>query len=214
MIHLYGDKTPNGLRPAIMLEETGMTYEAVRIDIERGDQFAAEFTTLNPAQCIPVLVDDEGPQERRLVLPQSGAILQYLAGKSGCFVPKDPWRLVLMQRMFMQVATDVTSASSWLFNHARGMPTKLPENVDWLQKRLARSLHEVDDWLASHDYLADEVSIADFLLYPNFAFRRPMLEADGTYPNLCRWGDRMSRRDGVQRGMRAFDAAPVGEELS
>ena len=85
------------------------------------------------------------------------------------------------------------------------MPVKSPENVAWLQSRLARTLHEVDRWLADHEYLADEPSIADFLLYPNFSFRRQMLEADGTYPNVCRWGQVMSSREGVQRGMKLFD---------
>ena len=205
MIHLYSDKTPNGLRGSVMLEESGLAYQVIRIDTQRGDQHAPSFADINPARAIPVLVDDDGPGGDRLVLPQSGAILHYVAEKCGQFVPTDAGRRALMHRWFMQAATDVTSASSWIFNHAQGMPIKTSENQAWLQARLATAFRQVDWWLADHEYLADELSIADFLLYPNFAFRRASLESDGSFRHLCRWGDQMSRRPAVERGMKVFD---------
>jgi GST-like protein len=206
MIHLYTDRTPNGLRAAIILEESGLPFEAIRVDTERGEQHAPAFAALNPACAIPVLVDEEGPGGQRLVLPQSGAILLYVASKCGRFVPQDPRRHALMNCWFMQIATDVTSASSWIFNHARAMPVQAPQNAAWLDARLARALAQSERWLGEHEYFADEVSVADFLLFPTFSFRRQMLMRSGTCPNLCRWGSLMGLREGVVRGMRVFDA--------
>ncbi|MEP7295809.1 MAG: glutathione S-transferase N-terminal domain-containing protein [Burkholderiales bacterium] len=204
MIHLYSDQTPNGLRAAIVLEESGLPFTAIRIDTGRGEQHSPWFAALNLACAIPVIVDDDGPGGERLVLAQSGAILLYVASKCGRLVPTDPARQAHMYHWFMQIATDVTAASSWIFNHARGMPIKTPENAAWLEARLARALAETDRWLGQHEYLADELSIADLLLFPTYSFRREMLMEAGTYSNLCRWGAKIEQRDAVRRGMALF----------
>lgn len=204
MIRLYTDTTPNGYRASIILEEAGLAYEAIRVDHERGEQHKAEFVALNPAAAIPVLVDDDGPAHQPLVLPQSGAIMTYVAEKCGRFIPRDPWRRAQMHRWFFQVATDITSTSSWIHNQTRNMPVKSDENLDWLQSRLKRALRVTDQWLAEHEYFADEISIADFLFYPNFWFRRSAIEKGAEFPNLLRWGDRLAARPGVGRGMAIF----------
>ncbi len=204
MLTLYSDATPNGLRASVILEETGLPYELVRIDTEKGDQHTPSFVALNPSAAIPVLVDGAGGDA--LCLPQSGAIVLYAADRSGLFIPRDPGRRAQAYRWFFQVSTDITAASSWLFNHARAMPVKHPENVEWLQARLRRALSIADGWLAQHEYFADEVSVADFMLYPNFAFRRQAIEAAGDMPNLLRWGERMARRPALQRGMKVFES--------
>lgn len=204
MIRLYSDITPNGLRAAIGLEESGLPFEAIRIDTAEGQQHGADFAALNPARAIPVIVDDDGPDRQSISLAQSGAILLYVAEKCGRFLPQDPRRRAHAHQWFMQIATDVTAASSWLFNHATGMPVRHPDNASWLQARLMRTLSVTDQWLAGHEYLADEVSIADFLLFPNFSFRRKLLTETGSFPHLCRWGEAMARRPGVKRGMSIF----------
>lgn len=104
----------------------------------------------------------------------------------------------------MQIATDVTSASSWIFNHATAMPVKDPDNSIWLEARLMRAMSVTNAWLAEHEYLADELSIADFLLFPTFSFRRKSLTEAGSLGHLCRWGEAMARRPGVLRGMSIF----------
>lgn len=204
MLALYTDATPNGLRASVILEEAGLPYVLQRIDTERGAQRTPEFLQINPAGAIPVLVDDDGPGGQPLTLPQSGAIVLYIAEKCGRFVPQDPRRRALALQWFYQVGTDITSASSWIFNHATAMPTRLPENAQWLQARLANALRVADGWLAAHEYFADEVSIADFLLYPNFWFRRAAIEQSGDFPHLLRWGTQMAARPGVVRGMGVF----------
>lgn len=204
MLKLYSDATPNGFRASVILEETGLPYELVRIDTAKGEQHAPSFVALNPAAAIPVLVDErEGAAG--LCLAQSGAIVLYAADRSGMFIPADADRRAQAYRWFFQIATDITAASSWLFNHARAMPVKHPENVEWLQARLRRALAQADQWLAAHEYFADEISIADFLLYPNFAFRRQAIEAAGDMPHLLRWGARMAQRPALQRGMSVFE---------
>ncbi|MEO8057008.1 MAG: glutathione S-transferase family protein [Burkholderiales bacterium] len=205
MIHLYSDQTPNGLRAAIVLEESGLPFTPIRIDTGRGEQHSPSFAALNPACAIPVIVDDDGPGREHLILAQSGAIVLYVANKCGRLVPTDPVRRAHMYHWFMQIATDVTAASSWIFNHARGMPIKSTENAAWLEARLARALTETDRWLGQHEYFADELSIADLLLFPTSSFRRKMLVEAGTYPNLCRWGAQVEQRAAVRRGMALFD---------
>jgi GST-like protein len=207
MLKLYSDSTPNGLRATVILEETGLPYELVRIDTERGEQSAPDFVALNPAAAIPVLVETDTAGKIDLCLPQSGAIVLFAAERSGRFIPTDAARRTQAYRWFFQVSTDITSASSWLFNHARSMPVKAPENVEWLQTRLGKALAVADKWLAEHDCFADEISIADFMFYPNFWFRRQAIESSGGLSNLLRWGDRMAQRPGVQRGMSAFESS-------
>lgn len=204
MLTLYSDATPNGFRATVILAECGLDYRLVRVNTEQGDQRSDWFLKINPAGAIPVLVDANGEDGAALILPQSGAIVLYAAERSGLFVPASPARRAIAYRWFYQIGTDITSASSWLFNHAKSMPVKDDRNVAWLQQRLAAALDVAEQWLSGHEYFADEVSIADFLLYPNFWFRRAQLESSGRYPNLCRWGSAMASRRGVTSGMSAF----------
>ena len=204
MIDLYTDITPNGLRAAIILEEAELEYRSHRIDTQKGDQHAPAFRRLNPAEAIPVVVDGDGPSGQPITMTQSGAIILYAARKVGRFLPTDPRRHAQAMQWFMQVGTDISSASSWLFNHATAMPEKSAANAAWMESRLLKAFSLADSWLAEHEYFADELSVADFLLYPNFAFRRPMLEKAGLCSHLQRWGASMAARQGVERGMNVF----------
>lgn len=204
MITIYTDATPNGYRASLILEESGLEYRTVRVDTEKGEQHRESFLGLNPSGAIPVLVDTNGPGGDELCLPQSGAIMLYVAEKCGRFVPLEPRRRAYAYQWFYQIGTDITSASSWIFNHARAMPVKDPKNEAWLQQRLGNALSVADRWLGDHEYFADEVSIADFLLYPNYWFRRSAIEASGGYPNLRRWGETMAKRPALGRGMSVF----------
>ena len=203
MITIYSDATPNGYRATVILEESGLEHEVVRIDTEKGEQRQESFLALSPAGAIPVLVDENGPGGT-LRLPQSGAIVLYVAEKCRRFVPSTPRQRAYAYQWFYQIGTDITSASSWIFNHARAMPVKDSRNEAWLQNRLASALSVADKWLGDHEYFADEVSIADFLLYPNYWFRRSAIEASGMFPNLCRWGEAMTARPALTRGMSVF----------
>ena len=91
MIDLYSWATPNGRKVPIMLEECGLAYRAHTIDIGKGDQFKPEFLEIKPNNKIPAIVDPDGPDGKPMALFESGAILIYLAGKTGRFLPTDPW---------------------------------------------------------------------------------------------------------------------------
>src|SRR5438067_13336755 len=107
MIDLFTSATGNGRRAAVMLEECGLPYKAHKIDLTKGDNKQPQFLKMNPAGAIPVIVDHEGPGGKSIIVSQSGAILLYLAEKTGKFMPKDPAKRAHAYQWFMQAATDV-----------------------------------------------------------------------------------------------------------
>jgi GST-like protein len=201
MIDLYTAGTQNGHRAAVMLEESGLPYRAHRLNLAAGDQKKPEYLEINPAGLIPAMVDHDGPGGRPLTLSQSGAIVLYLAEKTGKFIPKDAARRAIAMQWFMQACTDCAAASGGIFLAAHLAPDKSPANVAFFEQRLLRFLGVVDAQLASHDHLAGELSVADFALYPLVATRMPLIEKAGGLTNLRRWASTLSARPGVAKGM-------------
>jgi GST-like protein len=202
VIELYLAPTANGLRAAVALEECGLAYTPHKIDITKGEHRAAEFLKLNPAAQIPVIVDQDGPGGKPLTLSQSGAIILYCAEKSGKFLPKDPARRVLALQWFMQAATDVAPASSAIFHLEMVAPEKNEAITNHFRKRLLNFFAVCDARLAGNEYLAGELSIADFQLYPNYFARKALIDGAGGFANLHRWGAAMAARPGVAKGMK------------
>jgi len=200
-IELYTWGTPNGRKISIMLEECGLDYRVHKVDIGKGDQFAPEFVALNPNSKIPVVVDPAGPDGKSIALMESGAILVYLAGKTGRFLPRGPrgkykaleWLMFQMGGvgpMFGQLHVFLRLAEPDAYALERYTKEK-----NRLYGVLDRRLGEVA-------YLAGEYSIADIATYPWVArhdFHKTEL-AD--YPNVKRWYDAISARPAVVRGMR------------
>lgn len=201
MIDLYTAGTQNGHRAAVMLEESGLAYRAHRLNLAAGEQKKPEYLAINPAGLIPAIVDHDGPGGKPLALSQSGAIVLYLAEKSGKFIPGDAARRAVAMQWFMQACTDCASASGGIFLAANVMPDKSPANVEFFEQRLLRFLGVADAQLASHEHLAGEVSVADFALYPLVATRMPLVEKAGGFAHLRRWAAAMAARPGVARGM-------------
>jgi GST-like protein len=201
MIDLYMWATGNGLRASVALAETGLAHRVHKVDLTKGEQRTPEFLKLNPAGVIPVIVDQDGPGGRPLTLSQSGAIIVYCCEKAAKFIPTEPRRRAMAAQWFLQAATDVGPAGSTVFLLDVAAPEKSAAISDYFKKRLVAYFHHVDRHLAEHDYLADEISFADFMLYPNYALRKSMLEAGGGMDHLHRWGDRMAARPGVRKGM-------------
>jgi GSH-dependent disulfide-bond oxidoreductase len=204
VIDLYLAGTANGLRASVALEEAGLAYRAQKVDLAQGEQRSPEFLKLNPAGLIPVIVDHEGPGGRPLTLSQSGAILLYAAEKSGRLLPKDLARRTAAVQWLMQAASDVAGASNAVFHVDTRAPEKSPGNVDYFKKRLIDFFAVCDGRLADREFLADELSVADLMLYPNFALRKPLLDEAGGLINLQRWGASMASRPGVARGMKVL----------
>lgn len=201
MIDLYTYATSNGQRVSVMLEECGVPYKAIKVDLEKGEQKAPSFLKINPSGQIPAIVDPDRPGGKSVVLAQSGAIMLYLAEKTNKLMPRDPLRRALAQQWFMQSMSDVAPASGILF-----MVGTIPEITTSTRKlfeqRLLNHLRTAERRLSEVEYLAGELSIADVALYPTVAFRRELIEQNGELPNLVRWASTMAARPALQRGLK------------
>ena len=204
MIDLYLSGTANGFRASVALEEAGLPYRTHKVDLAKGEHRSPEFLKLNPASLIPVIVDQDGPGGKPLTLSQSGAIILYAAEKAGKFLPKDAVRRVMAWQWFTQGLSDVAGTSGALFRTENSVPEKIAANTDYFKTRLLGFFSVCDAHLASHDFLADEFSVAELMLYPNFSLRKPLLDEAGGFANLQRWGAAVGARPGVQKGMKVL----------
>jgi len=203
MIDLYFAPTANGQRATVALEECGLPYRLHRLDLMKGDQRLPGFLSVNPAGMIPAIVDPDGPGGRPLVLAQSGAIILHAAGKSGRFLPADPATRLIAMQWLIQAAADISATSGTIFRLEVSAPEKSAANLEYFRQRLLTFFGDCDRQLADHEYLAGEISVADLMLYPNYAARRGLIEAAGGFDHLHRWAALMAARPGVQRGMAA-----------
>jgi GST-like protein len=188
MIDLYTYSTSNGQRVSIMLEECGLQYRPHKIDLNKGEQKSPDFLKINPQGQIPVIVDHDRPGGKPLTLCQSGAIMLYLAEKSGKHMPRDATRRALAQQWFMQVMTDVASSSAALFVVTNVLLESTASVRRFFEQRLIGHFSNCNRRLGESEFLAGETSIADFALYP-------------TVPYLVRWASAIAARPGVRRGM-------------
>lgn len=200
MIDLYTYATSNGQRASIMLEECGVPYKAIKVDLERGEQKTPNFLKVNPSGQIPALVDPDRPGGKPITIAQSGAIILYLAEKTNKLTPRDPMKRALAQQWFLQSMTDVAPSSAILFLVGT-IPEITTSTRKLFEQRLIGNLRNTDRRLSESEYLAGEFSIADIALYPTVAFRRELIEQNGELRYLMRWMATMAARPGVQRGM-------------
>jgi len=202
MIDLYTWGTPNGRKVSIMLEECGLEYRVHSIDIGKGEQFKPEFVAINPNSKIPAIVDSEGPDGKPMSLFESGAILVYLAGKTGKFLPqsvRDKYD-VLQWLMFQMGGVGPMFGQAHHFIRAK--KDEVPYGTERYVKEAKRLYGVMDKQLAGHPYLAaEEYTIADIATYP-WAARHEWHRVDlAEFPNVKRWFDTISRRPAVARGM-------------
>jgi len=206
MIELYAAQSSNGQRAAIVLEECGLPYRVHKLDLMKGEQRTPEFLKINPAGAIPVIVDPDGPGGAPITLAQSGAIAIYAAEKTGRFLSRDPARRTLALQWLMYAVTDVMGASMTVFFETVLLPEKVPANLKFCEERLLRYFRVANQRLADREWLADELSIADFALYPICAVRKPYIDGAGDMPNLARWMGAIAAREAVVKAMRATSA--------
>ena len=203
MIDLYMWGTANGLRAAVALAECGLEHKVHKVDITKGEQKKPEYLKLNPLGAIPVIVDHDAADGKPLTLCQSGAIIVYACEKARKFIPTKRERRAMAGQWFVAAASDIAGTSSTVFFSENLVPEKSPANAEFFKSRLVSYFRNVDRHLAGRDFLAEEISFADLMLYPNYSVRKPLLEAAGDMPNLKRWGEAMAARPGVQKGMSA-----------
>ncbi|MGK7867828.1 glutathione S-transferase family protein [Falsiroseomonas sp. E2-1-a20] len=200
-IEVWTWPTPNGHKVHIALEELGLPYRVVPVNIGAGEQFRPEFLAITPNHRIPAIVDPDGPGGQRLTLFESGAILIYLAEKTGRLLPADPaGRYRALEWLMFQMG-----GVGPMFGQYGHFHTYAPEQIPYAQDRYAKEvgrLHRVlDKRLSEVSFLAGEAySIADIATFPwiRNPERRKIDLAD--YPHVKRWHDAIAARPAVQRG--------------
>lgn len=201
MIDLYFWPTPNGHKISIMLEEVGLPYRVKPIDIGTGAQFAPRFLKVSPNNKIPAIVDHAGPGGKPLALFESGAILQYLAEKSGKLMPRGTRdRYAVIQWLMFQMA-GVGPMSGQAGHFMTYAPKRIPYAVKRYRNEVLRLYGVMDRQLAKEEFLAGRYSIADIATYPWIRpyarFKIDMAE----FPHLHRWVETVGARKAVQRGL-------------
>jgi GST-like protein len=202
MITVHTWPTPNGHKVHVMLEECGLSYEVVPVDIGNGDQFKPDFLQISPNNKIPAIVDPDGPDGKPVSMFESGAILLYLAGKTGKFLPKtDRQRYAVLQWLMFQMGS-----VGPMLGQTHHFRLYAPEKIDYAIQRYtneARRLYGVmDKQLAQTAYIAGRsYSIADIAIFPWLRSWQNQGIDWADYPFLKGWFDRIAARPAVQRGV-------------
>ncbi len=198
MIDLYTAATPNGYKVSIMLEETGMPYTVHHVKLKDQEQKQDWYLKLNPNGRIPTIVDHDN---RDFVVFESGAILIYLAEKTGRFLPDDPDRRsqVIQWLMFQVAGVGPMQGQAHVFY--RYAPEQIPYAIHRYQQETLRLYQVLNGRLEQHEFLVDDISIADFATYPWVrSYKWAGVPIDGL-PHLERWLAAMRARPAVQRGL-------------
>jgi GST-like protein len=200
MIQLYSWKTPNGRKVSIMLEEIRLPYEVHAVDLGKRQQFTPEYLAINPNNKIPAITDTDGPGGKPLTLFESGAILMYLAEKTGKLWPQDMRkRYEVIQWLMFQMGGvgPMFGQANYFFR----LEEKVPYAIDRFHKEALRLYRVLEQELSKKQFLAGEYSIADIATYPwvgRHDIHQVKLE---DFPSVKRWFDTISARPAVQKGM-------------
>ena len=200
-IQLYAFDTPNGRKISVALEEMNLPYEVKFINITKDEQFNPEFLKISPNNKIPAIVDPDGFNAQPISVFESGAILIYLAEKTGKFLPKTgPLRISALEWLMFQMAGFGPMPGQ--VHHFLGLSDEADKKyaLPRFMKETRRLYGVMDKRLATHQYFATELSIADFAVL-GWAWRHERHQVDlGDFPNVKRWYDEMMARPAVQRG--------------
>lgn len=200
-IELYTFDTPNGRKISVALEEMNLPYVVKVIDIGKDEQFHPDFLKISPNNKIPAIVDRDGPHGKPLSVFESGAILIYLAEKSGKFLPKDiAARVPVLEWLMFQMGGFGPIPGQ--VHHFLGLNNEEDKRyaLDRYMKETRRLYAVMDKRLASNQFFAGDLSIADFAII-GWAWRHPRHKVDlSDFPNVKRWYETMMARPGVQRG--------------
>jgi len=204
VIDLYYWPTPNGWKVTIFLEETGTPYRVVPVNIGKGEQFAPEFLRISPNNRMPAIVDPDGPDGAPISIFESGAILIYLAEKTGQFLPQDPRRRYQALEWLMFQMGGVGPMFGQASHFLRYAPEKIPYAIDRYTNESRRLCRVLDARLADHDFVAGEYSIADMAIFPWVHALERVVGLD-EMPHLARWLTTLRARPAVERGLAVLD---------
>jgi GSH-dependent disulfide-bond oxidoreductase len=207
MIDVYFWPTGNGKKITIMLEECGMKYNVIPVNINQGDQFKPEFAALSPNNKMPAIVDHDAPGGP-FSLFESGAILQYLGEKTGKLLPRDtPGKFQVLAWVYWQVG-GLGPMAGQAHHFLRYAPQQIEYAMHRFRTEVARLYKVMDGQLGKHEYLAGEYSIADIAAWP-WVVRHDWQGQDlNDFANVKRWFEAVGARPAVRRG------ADVGKDLA
>jgi GST-like protein len=215
MIDLHYAPTPNGWKISIMLEECGLPYRVLPVDIRKGEQFKPEFLAISPNNRIPAIVDHDPPDGGEpFAVFETGAILLYLAEKTGRFLPSEMRaRSVVTQWLMWQMG----GLGPMLGQHGHFLlyaPEKIPYAVARYRAEAARLYGVLDRQLAKAEYVAGDYSIADMACFPWAMTHKAQGFTLDDYPHIKRWYAQVRARPQVQAGLAVgkFEKAPMDEQ--
>ena len=202
MIEVYSWPTPNGHKVHIMLEECGLAYRAHPVDIGAGDQFKPEFLAISPNNKIPAITDPEGPDGQPISLFESGAILLYLAGKTGRFLPTDVrGKYEALQWLMFQIG-GVGPMLGQAHHFRIYAPEKIPYAVERYTNEAQRLYGVMNKRLAKSRYIGGaEYGVADIAIFPWLRSWKNQGIAWNDFPHLKGWFDEVAARPAVMRGV-------------
>ena len=211
-IDLYYWPTPNGWKITIALEEMGLPYEVHLVDIGKGDQFDPGFLKIAPNNRMPAIVDPDGPGGTPISIFESGAILLYLARKTGQFYGSNEREQVRVEQWLMWQMGGIGPMAGQAHHFLRYAPGRTPPQVlpyaqDRYRNEVSRLYRVLDDQLSENRFVAGDYSIADMAIWPWVQGWEGQEQTLDNKPNLARWLDEVGARPGVKRGK------AVGEEL-
>ncbi|MEM9618969.1 MAG: glutathione S-transferase family protein [Pseudomonadota bacterium] len=198
MLKIYSFPSPNCHKVAIMLEECGIPYKSCQVDILKGEQFAPEFLAISPNNKVPALVDDEGSGVPVAIF-ESGAILEYLAVKSGRFLPEDKvWEI----KAWLHWQVGGLGPMAGQAHHFRKFaPEKIPYAIKRYTDEVNRLYGVLDKRLKGRDFIVDEISIADFACWPWTRHHEWQGQTLSDFPDLKRWFEAIGERVAVKRAI-------------
>ena len=205
MIEVFSWPTPNGHKVHIMLEECGLPYQCTPVNIGTGDQFKPEFLKISPNNKIPALTDPDGPDGRPISLFESGAILVYLAAKTGKFMPKtDRAKYDVLQWLMFQMG-GVGPMLGQNHHFRLYAPEKLPYAIDRYTNEARRLYGVIDRQLAQSRFIAGrDYSIVDMAIFPWLRNWKNQGIELSDYPHLEKWFNALAERPAVQRGVQVL----------
>ena len=217
MIDLYTWPTPNGHKIHIMLEETGLAYNVIPIDIGEGDQFTPEFLRVSPNNKMPAMVDHDGPDGEPITLAESGAMLIYLGEKTGRFYPSGARERHVVHQWLMTQMGHVGPMLGQVHHFRNYAPEKIPYAIDRYVNEGKRLYNVLDRRLGEAEWLGGAgYTIADMATFPWIRIHENQGIDLGDYPNLERWVGAIAARPAVERGVRVLAdrrrAGPMDEK--
>lgn len=206
MIEIFAFTTPNSVRVPIALEELGLEYELKAVNVRVGEQRSTDHLARNPNAKVPVLIDSDGPDGAPFVLTESGAILVYLAEKTGKLIPKDPFgRARVFEQIFFHL-TGIGPAFGQL-GFFRNAPEQVPMAISRFQSEAERTLAVLNGKLSKARFtVGDSFTIADIAHF-GWIWRRQFSGIElAEFPNIVRWYEEVANRPAVVRGIENLNA--------